>query len=170
MYKVSAMTPGELHRTYVQALLDRLNEKREEWFHGSGNHLPIFLQDYATLGIHAQRQSGGTYWMMTEFIKHPEAIMIVPSENIARWLIETYTTGIDPISQEPFPRLQPGQATRIYSINQYMTGASAGSIEPGDKATFIMEAGKVFSRVRIAKFYQWLAAHVDYQHTVFRLN
>lgn len=170
MLNKSATTAADLHRAYVQALLDRLNERREDWFHGSGTHLPIFLQDYATLGIHAQRQSGGTYWMMNEFIKNPESIMIVPSENIAKWLIEQHTTGINPISQEPYARLHPGQAERIYSINQYMTGSSAGTIEPGGQVTFIHDAEKVFSRVRVSKFYQWLAKYVDHTHTVIRLN
>ena len=170
MFKISATTPGELHRSYVQALLERLDANREVWYYGSGDNLPMFLQNYATLGIHAQRQSGGTYWMMSEFTKNPESIMIAPTEDITKWLIEAQTTGSNTITHNPFPRLQPGQAERIYSINQYMIGSNDGTIVPGGKITFIMEAGRVFSRVRVAKFYQWLATHVDWTHTVLRLN
>ena len=148
-----------IHDDYVRTLVERIKERREEWRKRNfGSSKSQFLRDFCTVGIHSPRQSFAYGWFEERFVRTPESILIVRDERFKK----TFYSNVE--------ALHPGTTFFVYTFEEYIEGIRNQTLRPKAGATFIEDSTTFFTRVRIKKFYSWLANHVGDDHLIYRLN
>lgn len=141
---------------YVRDVMSQIKANGLVWLEEDcQGDLAKYLEEYATVGVHAGRGFAGGQWLIDEFENHSDAIMIVPSEAILGTISK----------QSP-----ASTSKRLYTADGYMSAVRSGEVKPGFEATFVYNAMNVFNRLNLKTFYRWLAKYVDHRHVVYRLN
>jgi len=111
------------------------------------------LRDFKTYGFHVPRQTGALSWVTLNLVKNPRAIAIVLDHRIKEMVYGVHTCD---------------NRFLTYREVQGMVG-DLGKVWDVD-TIYIYDSARVFSKLRIQKFYDWLATWDKLPEKIIRIN
>lgn len=138
----------------IQGLEDISNSKVSSNNYESSDSISSYIEDIRTIGIHAPRQTGKTWYVSGMINNNDDCVAIVPNQSIKSNMTNIHNVSSDKI------------ATSLDLLNMDNKKAKAFF----KKKVFVDESGYVFDRIRRNKFYQLVADSVGKDALVILIN
>lgn len=165
--------PAYDFKAMVQSLIEPFTTNAE-WFEECRRIINsddgFFLKDFKTVGVTGPRQCGKSKALMELFSETPDALYVVHNLPLRNALIGWAT---NPIEERGYGLTIPeDRIVTSYDIKQAINAVKHGGEDTIPKATtiFVDSPYYVFSELRKAKFYNWLAARGGHKQIIITIE
>lgn len=161
-------------KAMVQSLIEPFTTNAE-WFDEARRTLPLmyddfYLREFKTVGITAPRQCGKTKALAELFSETPNSLYVVPNLDWRKMFINNAT---NPVEHRGYGVTIPeDRVITPYDIKQAIKAVKNDEKDNLPEATtiFIDNPYGVFSELRKAKFYKWLAERGTHKQIIITIE
>jgi hypothetical protein len=173
MQMTTTSRPAYDFKAMVQSLIEPFTTNAE-WFEECrlmiGCDDGHYLKEFKTVGIAGPRQCGKTKMLMELFSVTPDSLYVVPNLPLKNALIGWAT---NPVSERGYGLTIPvDRVVTSYDIKQAINAVKHGGEDTLPKAStiFVDSPYGVFSELRKAKFYNWLAERGGHKQIIITIE
>lgn len=158
----------EAIQSFVDGMIERVNSQPDlRNIFGLSDEPTRWLKDFKTIGFQAPRQCGAQFWMHNDFLKHDDAILVVPNQTVRECLRDSFQFNREyiQIGQQGDDTSLPVSVVRRILTQQELADYIRQDYDIFNLALsriYIQNTTAFFKAVRREKFYNWLANTVKF--------